>query len=190
MRKIMLMMILILITGALGLAQVEFSIIPKIGVNVVDIEKATGSLKYENATGGTYLNSWNTFNYGVSVEGVLKKEQKWNFGGEITYNRLYYWEEAYETFYGREYRWGEVGTIGLGLLYKYSINEIFYFKPVVSLDIFTGGSGICLGTALAAGANIKVTDKLAIPVEIRTEQIFGSAVSLLFNAGAGLRFAF
>lgn len=190
MKKITLLIILMLIIGKLGFAQIELSIIPKIGVNVVDIEKATGTFKYENAPGGTYLNAWNTLNYGVSIEAVLKQEKKWNLGGELTYNRLYYWEEAYETFYGREYRWGEVGTIGIGILYKYNLNELFYFKPMLSLEIFTGGSGMAVSTGFAAGTHFKISDKVSIPIEVRTQQIFGSAVSLLFNAGTGLMMTF
>ncbi len=171
----------------LTLAQKTVSILPKIGYNAVNIEKATGSFKYENATGGTYLEQWNQFNYGVTLEALLKEKDKLQYGGEITFNRLYYWEEAYETYYGTRYRWGNVSTVGLGFTAKYHAGEQFYLKPVIGLEIFTDGSGVTLGTALAAGYDFPLSDRLTFPLEFRTDQIYGNSVSLLIGIGFGIR---
>jgi len=186
MKKITLLAI-VLLTGNLIFAQIELSFIPKIGYNVVDIEKATGTSKDQVNTGSTYLDDWSTFNYGLTIEALFNKGKDWNFGGEITYNRLYYWEESYSTFSGQESRWGNVGTFGLGFLAKYNIANDFYFKPVISLEIFNDGSGVTIGTAFAAGKKFKLNDQINIPLEFRTDQIFGSAVSLLFGIGVGIQ---
>jgi len=186
MKKITLFAI-VLLTSNLIFAQVELSFIPKIGVNVVNIEKATGLLKYNDGTVGSYLDDWNTFNYGATIEALFNKGNEWNYGGEITYNRLYYWEETYSTSSGKRSRWGNIGTIGLGVLAKYNIKEDIYFKPVISLEIFNDGSGITIGTAFAAGKKFKINDQLTMPLEFRTDQIFGDAVSLVFSVGAGIQ---
>ncbi len=187
MRRILVFMVVILWGMTTIHAQKQLSILPKAGTNVVNIEQATGLFKYENTSGGSYLNSWNLFNYGVTVEAMLKEKGQMSYGGEITFNRLYYWEEAYQTYYGTRYRWGDVSTVGLGFVAKYHPGKMFYLKPVISLEYFTDGSGITLGTAIAAGLDFRLSDRFTFPVELRTDQIFGNSVSLLIGLGFGLR---
>ncbi len=189
MKKIILIVVFALVFKY-GYSQFELSLMPKVGYNAVDIEKATGTLKYENTTSSTYLNSWNQFHYGVAIQGIFNNGNKINYGGELSYHRLYYWEEAYYTSYGTRYRWGDVSTIGLEFLAKYNLTDLFYLKPGIGLQHFTDGSGTTVGLAEAAGVEIKISDKLAIPVEFRSDQIFGHAVSILLSLGFGLRASF
>src|SRR4030042_4978603 len=141
-----------------GFSQFEIGLLPKIGYNVVDIEKSTNLSKYGNTTSGYYLNDWDQLNYGGTLYGLFQKDKKVNFGGEITFNRLYYWEEAYESYYGLRYNWGDVSTIGFGVLAKYAVSEIFYLKPVISLEYYLYGSGLNFGTALAGGVDIRLSE--------------------------------
>ena len=97
MKKFIMLFISIAICNY-GFSQFEIGLLPKIGYNVVDIEKSTNLSKYGNTTSGYYLNDWDQLNYGGTLYGLFKKDRKVNFGGEITFNRLYYWEEAYETY--------------------------------------------------------------------------------------------
>jgi len=186
MKKFLLLLVFAIISKS-GSAQIELGFLPKIGYNFIDIEKSTGLPKYDYTSGSNYLNDWDQLNYGVTIYGVYKSDNKINFGSEITYNRLYYWEEAYETYYGTNYRWGDVSTLGFGVLAKYNITELFYLKPVVSMEYYLDGSGLNFGTSLSGGVNIILSKHFAIPVEIRADQIFGNAVSFLFGLCTGLR---
>jgi hypothetical protein len=186
MKKIILLIAFAIINKS-GSAQIELGFLPKIGYNFVDIEKSTGSPKYENSTGGYYLNDWDQLNYGGTIYGAFKTGYKIDFGGEITFNRLYYWEEAYATYYGPNYRWGNVNTLGLGILVKLNVTEFLYLKPVISVEYYMDGSGVNFGTALSGGINFNLSEHVAIPVEFRTDQIFGNAISFLFGLGTGLR---
>ena len=186
MKKFLLLLASVIISTC-GSAQIELGFMPKIGYNFVDIEKSTGLPKYSYPISSNYLNDWDQLNYGGTIYGVVASDNKVNFGGEITYNRLYYWEEAYETYYGINYRWGNVSTLGFGILLKYNITELFYLKPVVALEYYLDGSGLNFGTSLSGGVNINLSKHLAIPVEIRADQIFGNAVSFLFGLCTGFR---
>ena len=178
--KRFVLLIVFAVLFKISFSQFELSLIPKLGYDIVDIEKATGTLKYENSTGGTYLNSWNQFYYGTAIQGIFNNGEKVNYGGELTYNRLYYWEEAYYTSYGTRYRWGDVSTIGLEFLLKYNVTDNFYLRPSIGFHHFTDGSGTTIGLSEAAGIEINLSDNIAIPLEFRVDQIFGNALMVWY----------
>jgi len=186
MKRIFLLFTAMILTMGMSFAQVQISIMPKVGYNFVNVEKATGTPTYENSNGGTYLERWDKVNYGVISEIMLKSKGQWSIGGEISFNRLYYWEETYETYYGSDYRWGDVFTLGLGFVAKYHFTDLFYMKPAFSIESYTDGSGMNIGTALAAGMDFKISDRLSFPFELRTDEIFGNSLSFVVAVAFGL----
>ena len=192
--KTLTLTIPILLFAVTAFTQPDITFLLKAGDNVIDIEKSTGTPKYDNRTASTqtYLNNWNTFHYGAALQGIFKNGKKFNFGGEIAFHRLYYWEEAYYTSVSSSpyYRWGNVSTLGLGFLGQYNFNEKFYFKPGLGVQIYLDGSGTSFGLTEAFGMNNKISSDLYIPVEFRMDQISGNAVSFLFSLGVGLKKTF
>lgn len=170
--------------------KIEVNITLNPGYTMVDIEKSSGIPLYENSS-GYYLNDWSQFHYGGVIQGIINSGKKFEIGGEIAWHRLYYWEEAVGTYYGSTYYYGDATTLGLGFIGKYNLSEVFYLKPGAGFQFYTNDDfALTFGTTAALGINLKLSDSFAIPIELRTDQILGDALSFVVSLGIGVQFEF
>jgi hypothetical protein len=146
------------------------------GHTIVDIEKA---IDYSP------LEEWD--NIGVIIKAVAEYELKSGLllVGEIGSNRLYYWEYRWTDGYFSGSRWRAEWTTNIGVSVKKMMGESLYLQAGPGVHIFNDGSGTVLGVLLGAGYEWGLSDRFRIPLGIRVEPVFGSAVpvSVLLNSG-------
>jgi hypothetical protein len=146
------------------------------GYTAVDVEKAID---------WSPLEEWD--NIGIILKAVAEYELKpaLMLVGEFGENRLYYWEYRWSdgTYSGTRYR--SEWTTNIGISFKKMVGESFYLQAGPGVHIFNDGSGTVLGVLLGAGYELEVGDSFRVPLGIRIEPVFGSAipVSFLFNSG-------
>ncbi len=163
-----------------GFCQYNMSFTAGVGATAVDVEKAINSDQLEN---------WNTFSYGVLLNGEKKMLGGMFFSGELGWQKLYYWEEYYLNTSGyRNYRWGAVATVILGGLARMPFTERFSGFGGLNIRVFTDESGTSL--ALPFGVQYKAysSGNVEVPVGFRTDVVFGSAIPIAFNLTLGLRY--
>jgi hypothetical protein len=146
------------------------------GYTVVDIEKA---IEYSP------LEEWD--NIGIIIKAVAEYELRPGLllVGEIGENRLYYWEYRWSdgTYYGTRYR--SEWTTNIGLSFKRLVGDAMYVQAGPGVHIFNDGSGTVLGLVLGLGYELEVGDNFVVPLGVRVEPVFGSAlpISLLLHSG-------
>lgn len=156
------------------------------GYTIVDVSQAMDIPEYSDYT-QTGLVDWNQFNYKGLVQ-VLVPNNNFLIGGEVGFNRLYRWEERYKTFDGYDrWRWGTIWTWHLGVLVQMKLTEQYYIGSGVGVYTFMNGSGTTVGFPLMIGHNLKITNKLTLPIEFRTDIIFGSATPIALGGGIGIK---
>ena len=144
------------------------------GVNILDVEK---SEDYE-------LEDWNTYSNETLIEFTRVNDQGLILGGEFGAHRLYYWERR-DTYYGYYY-WGTQWTYHLGGLVGYALNEKISLKTGLNFRYYSDGSGIAVAIPIFADYGIRLTDRLSLPVGIRTDAIFANAFTFSLNISIGL----
>jgi hypothetical protein len=158
--------------------KIEISVNGIAGITLIDIESALQ----------TTLEDWNTFSYGGNILGFYRINSMFLFGIDAGYHRLYYWEEPYlAAGYGRYYRWGDAATIHAGPVLEIKKQRLF-FQLGGNIRIFTDGSGVVPGIMGSAGYDIKLTEKLALPLGLRTDVVFGSGVPVAVDLTIGLKY--
>jgi len=157
------------------------------GYSIVDVGQAMDISEFSEVT-NTGLNDWDQFNYKGLIQIFLNRD-KMLLGAELGFNRLYSWEERYKTSmdYDR-WRWGTIWTWHLGALIQINIAEQYYFTTGAGLYNFFNGSGTTVGFPLAVGHVIKFNDKISLPIEFRTDIIFGDGTPITLGGGIGLKF--
>ena len=146
------------------------------GVNLLDVEK---SEEYE-------LEDWNTYSNETLVEFTKVNDRGLILGGEFGAHRLYYWERR-DSYYGYYY-WGTQWTYHLGGLVGYTQNEKLSLKTGLNFRFYSDGSGIAVAIPIAADYGIRLSDRLTLPVGIRTDAIFANAFTFSINILVGLRY--
>jgi hypothetical protein len=165
----------------------EINAVNNFGYNFVDIESAVGSSKYDESAGSTqtFLKDWDFYHYKGGAQILLEKSDELKIGVELTFNRLYYWEEQYynSSVGANRWRWGTIWTMQIGAVAKYLIQDPIYVQGGVSLHRFLDGSGASFGLTVGGGYNIELNDTFSIPLDIRTDIIFGNATSFALGSG-------
>ncbi len=160
------------------------------GYTIVDVAQAMEIPKFSDIT-KEGLVDWDQFNYKGLIQ-VLIPKGKMLIGGEVGFNRLYRWEEAYipsSSYYDTQYyRWGTIWTWHIGALIQLNFTDQYYLTTGTGLYTFMNGTGTTVGFPLAVGHIIKFSDSLSIPIEFRTDIIFGSGSPITLGGGIGLKF--
>lgn len=147
------------------------------GTNILDVEQ---SEEYE-------LEDWNTYSNETLIEFTRISENGLILGGEFGAHRLYYWERR-DSYTGYFY-WATLWTYHLGGLVGYTPNEKLSFKTGLNFRYYGDGSGIAVAIVpIFADYGIRLTDRLSLPVGVRTDAIFANAFTFSLNISVGLRY--
>ena len=156
------------------------------GYTIVDVSKAMEIPEYSDIT-REGLVDWNQFNYKGLIQAFIQKE-KYAIGGEVGFNRIYRWEERYKTFDGYDrWRWGTIWTWHLGVLIQKKIADQYYLTSGAGVYTFFNGTGTTVGFPLAIGHDLKISDILILPIEFRTDIIFGNGTPIAIGGGIGIK---
>lgn len=160
------------------------------GYTIVDVAQAMEIPEFSDIT-NEGLVDWDQFNYKGLIQVFIPKG-KMLIGGEIGFNRLYRWEEAYtpnSLYYDTKYyRWGTIWTWHIGALIQLNFANQYYLTTGTGLYTFMNGTGTTVGFPLGIGHIIKFSDFISIPIEFRTDIIFGSGAPITIGGGLGLKF--
>jgi len=167
---------------AFTLAGAQFrsvGVIAGAGYTLVDIE---------NAIDWSPLEEWD--NIGVVFKAVGEYELKPGLllVGEFGENRLYYWEYRWTDGYYSGTRYRSEWTTNIGFSFKKYIGDSFYLQAGPGVHIFNDGSGTVLGVLAGAGYEVDVGDRFKVPLGIRIEPVFGSAIPVSFLFHSGIRY--
>lgn len=157
------------------------------GYTIVDVAQAMEIPEFSDIT-NEGLVDWDQFNYKGLIQVFIPKG-KMLIGGEIGFNRLYRWEKRYKTFEGYDrWRWGTIWTWHIGALIQLNFANQYYLTTGTGLYTFMNGTGTTVGFPLGIGHIIKFSDFISIPIEFRTDIIFGSGAPITIGGGLGLKF--
>ncbi len=156
------------------------------GYTIVDVAQAMEIPEFSDVT-NEGLVDWNQFNYKGLIQVFIPKG-KMLIGGEIGFNRLYRWEERYQTMAGYDrWRWGTIWTWHIGGLVQLNFANRYYLTTGTGLYTFMNGTGTTVGFPLALGHTIKINDSISIPIEFRTDVMFGSGTPITIGGGIGFK---
>jgi len=158
------------------------------GYTVVDVAQAMEIPEYSDVT-GEGLVDWDNFNYKGLIQ-IFIPRNNFLIGVEVGFNRLYRWEERYKTFDGYDrWRWGQIWTWHIGVLLRMTVAEQYYVTSGAGIYTFMNGSGTTVGFPIALGHDLKLGERLVLPLEFRTDIIFGSATPIALGGGIGIKIA-
>ena len=170
------------------------------GTTVVDVAQARGVPLYSDVSGEyvRHLTDWDNFSYKGLIQVFFIDRGESRIGAELGFNALYWWEEKY---YIWEYssstnrfepkprwQWGEIWTWHLGALIQRNISDRFYIQSGLGVHTFFNGTGTTAGISAAVGYNLRLLSVITIPLEARTDIVFGRATPISFLLGVGLKF--
>ena len=172
MKRIVIVSAFMLSALSISAQKVEISFNARGGATIVDVAEAMGYV----------MEDWNTWCYGGYVQGLYSPAKYVSFGIDLGYQQLYYYE--YRNYYGY-FNWGNIGTFHAGPVLQLEAFNL-YGQGGVHLHIFY--NGVVPGIMLAGGYKIPVTDRFTIPLGLRGDVIFGSAVPIAATLTLGLSF--
>jgi hypothetical protein len=146
------------------------------GYTLLDIESVVGEK----------LSDWDQFSYGGNVVGFYHVKKDFSLGIEAGFQRLYYWEYRFEMGYGTQWRWGDESTVHFGPVVELRKNK-FFAQAGLNARIFTGGSGTVPAAMLSGGYEIKVSEKLGLPIALKADVVFGSGTPIAVSLSVGFR---
>ena len=171
------------------------------GMTVVDVAQARDVPLYSDVSGQyvRHLTDCDNFSYKGLIQVFFIDRGESRIGAELGFNALYWWEEkyyvgtAYNVFTGRSERvprWqqGEIWTWHLGALIQRNISDKFYIQSGLGIHTFFNGTGTTAGISAAVGYNLRFLSVITIPLEARTDIVFGRATPISFLLGFGFKF--
>lgn len=169
---------------------VEVNLQNNFGYTIVNVAEAMGIPEYSRVADEGLVES-NQFNYNGLIQILFSRSEKVSFGPEFGFNRLYYWEEKHiPRGLSPRWRWGTIWTGRLGGLLRLRIAPHYYVLTGADLHYFFNGSGTTIGIPLAVGRELPISEGFSIPIEFRTDVIFGDDVPIGFGGGVGLKIKF
>ena len=171
MRTFTFIMILLGLHSILQAQFRSFGFIVGAGPTLVDVERA---IDYSP------LEEWDKFSVVIKATTEYQLKVGLMLGGEIGANRLYYWEYRWSdgTYSGTRYR--SEWTTNLGVHVTKYLRQIWYIQGGAAIHIFNDGSGTVAGLLASTGADLKIAEKLRIPLGLRIEPVFGNATPVGF----------
>jgi hypothetical protein len=169
-------------------AQTTVNIQNDFGFTLVDVGKAVDVPDYSSST-RQGLDDWDQFHYKGIVQVLFQRSETVSWGPELGISRLYYWEEKYiPVGFSPRWRWGTIWTWHIGGIIRKQLSSGYYVLAGGSLHTFMDGSGTTLGIPLAFGREFTFSDKITLPVEFRTDIVFGNDTPIGIGGGIGVKF--
>ena len=178
-----------MLLGITAKSQISIGIVNSWGTNTIDFESLMGSPYWsdDNSPYDTQITDYSRFVYkgGVQLTKTLKGGDV--IGIEVGISRLYYVEERYSVFlYDNEFRWRtyDIWTTNISAIGQMYFGNNFYLHGGAGLCLFHLDSGISPSIHAGIGYNIKLNNKISIPIEFRNDWIFGEETSGVFALAA------
>ncbi|OGU60371.1 MAG: hypothetical protein A2V66_11490 [Ignavibacteria bacterium RBG_13_36_8] len=170
-------------TGDISLvAQANF------GYTFVDISKAVDVPEYNSGT-DSGLEDWDNFNFNGFAQILFNTSKTFSWGIEAGMYRIYRWLGK-EHPIGLSPRWngGAVWTFHAGPVLRWVLSKSFYFYTGADLHLFIDESSLTAGIKGAIGYEISLSKSVTMPIEFRTDVIFGNATPIAIGGGIGFKF--
>ncbi len=170
-------------------AQYLINVQNNFGYTLVDISNAMDIPEYSDIT-DEGLVEWDKFNYKCLFQIMKKTQHEYFIGAEAGIHRLYYWEKKFypSSTGSARWNWGTIWTAHAGGLVKRMIADQYYVQTGMSLHIFLNGTGATVGFPLAVGHEIRINDRITLPLEFRVDMIFGNSTPIGLGGGLGLQY--
>lgn len=133
---------------------------------------------------------WNKFHYKGLIQLLVKPGKIIRFGGEVGFNRLYYWEEKYyisSSEYPR-WRWGQAWTIDYGGILRTDVGKYFYTLTGFTIHTYFNGYGTHVGLPIGLGFTFPIGKSFALSTDYRNDLIAGRGTPFTISGGIGLNF--
>lgn len=164
-------------------AEVQLKVQNSFGFTAVDITQT----RYSSGT----MVDWDKFHYQGLIQLMIKPRRIVSFGGEVGFNRLYYWEQRYYNSSGdNRWRWGQAWTIDYGPVIHVNLGKYFYTMTGFLIHTYFNGYGTHVGFPFGVGACFPITKHFGISTDIRNDLISGRGAPFAIAGGVGLNFFF
>ncbi|WP_425391620.1 hypothetical protein [Ekhidna sp.] len=181
-----------LLAGIAACAQFKINFHNSWGYNLVNIEEATGSPKFDDSlpSGSRQLTDWNQFYYNGEVQFLKTTSNDLDIGVALGYNRLYFYEERYRNFGNSDFYfdYGTIWTFEVSCMLNKYWDEWFGTLSA-GLHSFQDGSGSTAGLAFGAGRSVVLSSSFSLPVVFKMDMVFGDGTTIAPNLGIGLQWA-
>ena len=180
-------MLAIILISVSAFAETTVNFQNDFGYTIVEVTEAMDSPEFGDGN-SRGLVDWDNFNYKALLQVLFDKTDTVSWGPEIGVTRLYYWEEKYVPFgFDPRWTWDTVWTGHIGGIIRKNLPHNYYVMTGASIHIFFNGTGATLGIPFAFGHEIPISDTITIPVEFRTDVIFGDAIPIGVGGGIGIK---
>jgi hypothetical protein len=158
------------------------------GYTIVDISQAVDVPEYNRLT-DSGLEDWDNFNFNGFGQLLFQSSKNFSWGIEAGMFRIYRWLEK-EHPVGLSPRWfgGAVWTFHAGPVLRFLLTENLYFYTGAQIYYFTDESSVTGGINGAIGYDVPLSNSVSLPIEFRTDVIFGNATPICIGGGIGLKF--
>jgi hypothetical protein len=150
------------------------------GYTLVDFEKAS---EYSD----DYLEDWDQGNYSFALQGFWQVAPDIRIGGEAGWEQLYYYFYRIPYGYSPVYREASWSAMFVGGVVQIFLARSVYLTGGVDLHSFID-DGTALGVSGGIGAELRISERLALPLEVRVKPVFGAGTPTVLQVNAGLAF--
>lgn len=185
MRNVNIILIVLILcfcfNSSISAAEVIFKIQNNFGFTAVDITQT----RYSSGS----MVDWDKFHYQGLIQFMIKPRKIISLGGEVGFNRLYFWEQKYVNSYGdNRWRWGQAWTIDYGPIIYVGLGKYFYTMTGFVIHTYFNGYGTHAGLPIGIGACFPITKHFGISTDIRNDLISGRGTPFAIAGGLGLNF--
>lgn len=176
-----LIILILLILSMQVMAQSSIEVTAGAGATAIDLDKLVAE---DDPASSTTLNNWDTFSAGLSVQGIFTDKENFNLGAEVMYHYLYYYETRDFFFPSPIFREYYVETYRLAGFVRIGNQDGFHIDAGPSINI---SDGVGLGVLLSLNYAIAVTDKISIPLKLRSDIMGLTVLTVPITANVGVR---
>ena len=184
-----LLLFIIILYGIQSRAQIKINFHNSWGINFVNLEDATGTPGFNNnlPTDSRQLVDWGRFYYNGEVQVLKEVSETLDLGIGVGFNRLYYWEERFRNLFDTQFQFdfGAIWTFEVSGIVNINMDG-WLLHSSFGLHSFTDGSGSTVGLAIGGGRSISISDRLTIPIILKTDFVFGDGITIAPNLGVGV----
>ncbi len=134
-----------------------------------------------------FFQDWDQLHVAANVQGLFLHFGPASIGAEVGYNRLYYYYVVVPWTPSNLYYWNTISTIDLSALVELRLVGGLSVQGGVGAHIFLSG-GVTPGLKAALRYSIPLNDRMAIPLSVAAQVIFGEGTPVAVGATAGFSY--